>query len=113
MVELITLAGRDANINLAMQNQGRRFDVLDECDWRMFGKVIELVPGFALEVIRQKTRDVGSAGKAPEISDARANHGSLETIRMRNHPARHEAAIAPPHHGEMIGVGNTHRDHLI
>src|SRR5580700_6922265 len=99
MVELITLAGRDANISLAMQNQGRRFDVLDECDRRMSGKVIELVPGFALEVIRQKTRDVGSAGKAPEIRDACADHCGLETVRMRDHPARHEAAIAPTHHG--------------
>src|ERR1700683_2172488 len=80
VIELIALAGRDANIGFAMQNQCRRFDVLDESDWRMSGKVIELIPGLALEVIGQKSRDVGSAGKAPQVSDARADHGGLETV---------------------------------
>src|SRR5438105_3484958 len=67
----------------------------------------------ATENQRDIARDIRRAEHAHEIGEPRAFHRHLETARLRYHPRRHVAAVAPARHRELVAVGDATRDHRV
>ena len=96
-----------------MQDQCRRLGAFDVEHGGVFAIGIQVIPVFAAEIERQKTGDIRCSREAHQVGDAGPDGSRLESLRLRDDPRGHEAAVAPAHDAEPLRVGDALRDQVI
>src|SRR5207248_966001 len=86
VVILVALRRRHARVRLAVDDERRRGHLVHVRDRRVFAEALEMLPGLAAEIIRQKPRDIGRAVEAPQIGHALADRRGLEALCLANGP---------------------------
>ena len=112
--ELLCLPDRAALVGLAVEDEGRRRDLVDVVDGREPAERLAGAGDIAAHLPRSEPHtDIARAEERLLIGDRRADHGGLEPIGVADRPARHEAAVRIAGHGEPIRIGDACGHELI
>src|SRR5690606_31315658 len=112
LIELEPLAGRHADVVLAVEDQGRRGRPADDANRRQAPVGLNLLVD-RTEVAVEDAANIGGALEADPVGDPGAGDGRLETIAVGDGPVGQEAATAPATDDELVRVGDSLFDQVV
>src|SRR5437016_2492824 len=113
-VKLLALAWGIDRVGVSLENQGRRFDILEVHERRTIqesGELLWLIRD-AVEPLIVRRALLGAVF-GDEIGQSRAGDGSFEARGLRNRPFRHVAAVRPAADGQLAGISDAPRNEIV